>query len=120
VEASIHDEFVEKFLAKIKSNIIQALPSDPKTTMGPVTSFPHLEKIESMVATAVSEGGKILTGGKRLTADWAKAGAFYEPTVIGGLTQSCSTIQEEIFGPVVTVQSFESEEEALDLANGVR
>lgn len=111
---------MEKFLAKMKSNIILADPSDPKTTMGPVTSFPHLKKIESMVATAVEEGGKIVTGGKRLMADWAKSGAFYEPTVITGLTQDCSTIQEEIFGPVVTVQTFETEEEALAMANGVR
>lgn len=120
VEESIYDRFLESFLAKVQTNVKLGDPTDPKTTMGPVTSFQHLSKIESMVATAVAEGGKILLGGKRPTGEFASTGAFFEPTVIAGLGQSCSTIQEEIFGPVVTIQSFRDEAEALSLANGVR
>lgn len=120
VEASIYDLFLEKFLSKIKSTIVLGLPSDPKTTMGTVISFQHLEKIEGMVATAIAEGGTVVTGGKRPSDEYASRGAFYEPTVITGLAQDAKTVQEEIFGPVVTVQKFEGDAEALAMANGVR
>lgn len=88
--------------------------------MGSVITFQHLEKIEGMVKTAVEEGGNIVLGGKRPTDELLKNGAFYLPTIITGLSQSSRTIQEEIFGPVVTIQTFNSDEEALALANGVR
>jgi aminomuconate-semialdehyde/2-hydroxymuconate-6-semialdehyde dehydrogenase len=120
VEASIYELFLEKFIAKVKSSVVVGLPLDPKTTMGSVITFQHLQKIEGMVKTAVEEGGKIVLGGKRPTDEFLKSGAFYEPTIITGLSQSSHTIQEEIFGPVVTIQSFNSDEEALALANGVR
>lgn len=120
MEESLYDRFLEAFLAKIKTNVKLGDPTDPATTMGPVTSFPHLTKIESMVATAVAEGGKVLIGGKRPTGAFATNGAYFEPTVISGLQQCCSTVQEEIFGPVVSIQSFKDEAEALELANGVR
>lgn len=120
VEESIYDQFIEKFVAKVKSNLIVGVPSDPKTGMGTVISTTHLQKIEKMVQTAIQEGGNIVLGGRRPTATWASNGAYYEPTIITGLNQSCKTIQEEIFGPVVSIQTFSNEEEALAMANGVR
>jgi acyl-CoA reductase-like NAD-dependent aldehyde dehydrogenase len=127
------------FVTQVKATVRVGLPSETTTTMGSVISFQHLNKIESMIKIAVeNEGGTIVLGGNRPTDDWAKDGAFLMPTIItgtifltflcalnfvlvmAGLSQCCTTIQEEIFGPVVSVQRFSSEEEALSMANGVR
>ena len=121
VEDSIYEEFLEKFLARIRDTVKMGPPADATTTMGSVISFDHRNKIEKVLRNAVeNEGGTIVLGGGRPTGEWAAAGAFLEPTVITGLAQSCSTVQEEIFGPVVSVQRFHSEEQALEMANGVR
>ena len=120
MENSIYDEFVARFVARVESVVKVGAPLDATTTMGTVISFAHRDKIERMVAVAVEQGGQVVLGGKRPTGAWAAAGAFLEPTVIVGLKQSCEAVQEEIFGPVVTIQRFHSDAEALALANGVR
>ena len=80
-----------------------------------------MEKILSYIELAKQEGGKILCGGKRLLIDGKnKNGFFIEPTVIEGLSYDCRTNQEEIFGPVVTLTPFETEEEALKFANSTQ
>lgn len=120
VEESIYETFVQRFTDKVKSNIRVGPPSESTTTMGPVISFQHRDKIEGMIRVAKEQGGTVLAGGKRPDGEWASKGAYLQPTIITGLAQSCQAIQEEIFGPVVTISSFKSDAEALAMANGVK
>ncbi len=93
-------------------------PLDDDTQQGAVVSANHRDKILSYIQIAREEGGTILTGGDSvLVPGRCKDGYFVEPTVIEGLAQTCRTNQEEIFGPVVTLQAFDSEDQALELAN---
>jgi aminomuconate-semialdehyde/2-hydroxymuconate-6-semialdehyde dehydrogenase len=93
-------------------------PMEEKTKQGSVVSKMHFDKVMGCIEIAKKEGGKILCGGNAVKLDGRCAnGYFIEPTVIEGLGAECRTNLEEIFGPVVTLQSFETEEEALQLAN---
>ena len=81
----------------------------------------HFDKIIRCIDTAKQEGGKILCGGKAVKLEGRCANGFFiEPTVIEGLGPNCQTNQEEIFGPVVTLQTFKTEEEAIELANATQ
>jgi aminomuconate-semialdehyde/2-hydroxymuconate-6-semialdehyde dehydrogenase len=96
-------------------------PASDTTQVGAVVSEAHLHKILSYIELAKEEGGEVLCGGHRVQLDGPHANGFFiAPTVITNLTQSCRTNQEEIFGPVVTVQPFDTEEEAIDLANATQ
>jgi len=90
-------------------------PRDPRTVIGPMAGARHLAKVEQVVAQARQEGGRIVCGGERLELD---GGFYYRPTVIADLPPDSSVITEEIFGPVLTVQPFDTEDEAVALANG--
>ncbi|MFB1002658.1 MAG: aldehyde dehydrogenase family protein, partial [Bacteroidia bacterium] len=93
-------------------------PMQEDSRQGAIVSQQHYEKILDYIAIAQEEGGKILTGGKAIHLEGEhKDGWYIAPTVIEGLDQQCRTNQEEIFGPVVTIQPFDTEEEALALAN---
>jgi aminomuconate-semialdehyde/2-hydroxymuconate-6-semialdehyde dehydrogenase len=118
IERPIYEAFRERFVAGVKEMEIGD-PSSPDTHMGSLISTEHREKVESYVALAREEGGQILTGGRRpdLPSPLDK-GAFLEPTVVDGLTPGCRTSTEEIFGPVVTLHPFDTEEEATEIANG--
>jgi acyl-CoA reductase-like NAD-dependent aldehyde dehydrogenase len=89
-------------------------PRLPETVIGPMAGEKHLKKVEEYVELARKEGGRIVCGGERLDLD---GGFYYKPTVIADLPNDSRVIQEEIFGPVLTVQPFDSEEEAIRLAN---
>ncbi|MET0190285.1 MAG: aldehyde dehydrogenase family protein [Pseudonocardia sediminis] len=89
-------------------------PFDPGTVIGPMAAERHLQNVERYVAIAREDGGKVVVGGRRKES---AGGFFYEPTVITGLPNESRAVQEEIFGPVVTVQAFDTEEEAIALAN---
>jgi phenylacetaldehyde dehydrogenase len=89
-------------------------PFDPGTVIGPMAAERHLQNVERYVAIAREDGGKVVVGGRRKEST---GGFFYEPTVITGLPNESRAVQEEIFGPVVTVQAFDTEEEAVALAN---
>ncbi|WP_424962349.1 aldehyde dehydrogenase [Ekhidna sp.] len=115
IEESIYDEFKERFLKECKKLIVGD-PMNAKSTMGALVSSDHLDKVDSYVKLAQEEGGTILHGGKRIE----KEGFYYEPTVIEGLGENCRTNQEEIFGPVVTLNPFKSEEDAIAIANSTR
>lgn len=117
VERSIYDKFKEAFVAKVAKSIVSN-PTDPNANLGALVSLPHLEKVLSYVELAKQEGGTVLTGGERvqLAAPFAE-GYYMRPTVIEGLAYDCRTNQEEIFGPVVTITPFDSEEEVLKMAN---
>lgn len=117
VERLIYEKFKAAFVEKA-SQLKPGDPSNEKTRMGAIVSKPHMEKILSYVELAKQEGGKILAGGKRFMMDGEfKDGWYIEPTVIEGLTHDCRTNQEEIFGPVVTIMPFDTEEEVLMMAN---
>jgi len=120
VEKTIEAEFTKRLVVRAKAMRIGD-PLDPATDQGSLVSPEHRTKVESYLDIAKTEGATILTGGKRPTLPGKNAqGAFLEPTILSGLPQSSRCIQEEIFGPVVTVQSFKNEAEAIELANGVR
>jgi phenylacetaldehyde dehydrogenase len=89
-------------------------PANPETVMGPMASRKQLEKVISYVAGAKADGGRIVVGGEPLDLD---GGFYYKPTVIAGLGNDAAAVQEEIFGPVLTVQPFDTEQEAIALAN---
>lgn len=117
VQKGIYEKFKDAFVKKVAAMKVGD-PSLPETKMGAVVSAAHKEKILSYIALAKEEGGTILCGGNQITMPGELSGGYYiEPTVIEGLTQSCRTNQEEIFGPVVTIESFEDEEDALAKAN---
>ena len=117
VEDSIYDRFKEEFVKRTKELIVGD-PLEANTKQGAVVSKQHFEKILRCVETARQEGGKILCGGKPVKLEGRCANGFFiEPTVIEGVGPESQTNKEEIFGPVVTLQRFKSEEEALELAN---
>ncbi len=89
-------------------------PRKPETVIGPMAGERHLRKVEEYVDIARKEGGRIVCGGERLDLD---GGSYYKPTVIADLPNDSRVVQEEIFGPVLTVQPFDSEDEAVELAN---
>ena len=117
IERSLYEKFKTDFIAKVKSLRVEN-PANESSKMGAVVSKQHLEKVLSYVELAKQEGGKILCGGKSIQLDGECAkGWFMEPTVIEGLSYDCRTNQEEIFGPVVTIAPFDTEEEVLKYAN---
>ena len=119
VEKPLYERFKKDFAERV-SQLKIGDPLDKKTNVGAVVSKPHLEKILSYIDLAQSEGGRILCGGKQIKLEGrCRNGYFVEPTVIENLTCECRTNQEEIFGPVVTIQPFETEAEVLNYANSV-
>lgn len=117
VERSLYDRFVEEFVKRTKALVIGD-PLQERTSIGSLVSEGHMNKVLSYIELAKQEGGKILTGGKRVVVPGRCAnGYFVEPTVITGLNHLCRTNQEEIFGPVVTIMSFETENEVIEYAN---
>ena len=117
IEDSIYKKFRSAFVKEVgKLNIGD--PVKKSTDLGALISKEHLEKVFGYVKIAKDEGAKILTGGNRVYFNGRlKAGYFMEPTVIEGLDENCQTNQEEIFGPIVTLIPFNSEDEAIRIAN---
>jgi len=120
IERSIYDRFKTEFVERVKALKVGD-PSNPDTNLGAVVSKPHMEKVLSYVELAKEEGGTVLCGGNRaIIGGKFSDGYFLEPTVIEGLSYDCRTNQEEIFGPVVTIMPFDTEEEALAIANSTK
>lgn len=121
VQEGIYPEFLKRFVAKTKALVV-GNPKDAKTNMGALISKEHLAKVQSYIEMAKTDGGKIETGGGRpegLPAEF-EGGYFLAPTIISGLDHSSCVVTDEIFGPVVTVTPFKTEEEAITLANSVK
>lgn len=117
IERPLYEKFKIDFIKKV-SDLKIGDPDKDSTKTGAVVSEAHMIKVLSYIALAKEEGGKILTGGERvIMTDRCAEGWFIRPTVIEGLTSDCRTNQEEIFGPVVTIQPFDTEEEVLGYAN---
>jgi aminomuconate-semialdehyde/2-hydroxymuconate-6-semialdehyde dehydrogenase len=117
ISKKIWDDFVPKFVNYVK-NMKIGDPSSEDSELGALVSFAHRDKVESYIHLAQREGGEILCGGKSpdLESPYDK-GAFLEPTIVSGLSHLSRTATEEIFGPVVTIHPFESDEEAIEMAN---
>ncbi|OZI11371.1 aldehyde dehydrogenase [Bacillaceae bacterium SAS-127] len=117
VEESIYDQFIERFVERAKQ--IKVGPGlDEETEMGPLVSQQHMEKVLSYIEIGKEEGARLLCGGERLTENGLGDGYFVAPTAFADTTQDMRIVQEEIFGPVVAIQKFSTEEEAIRLANG--
>ncbi|MBL7682452.1 MAG: aldehyde dehydrogenase [Flavipsychrobacter sp.] len=117
VEESIYEKFKAEFIEKAKKLTVGD-PLDDNSRQGAVVSKMHFDKVMSCIELAKQEGGKILLGGNAVKGTGrCENGYFIEPTIIEGLGPNCRTNMEEIFGPVVTIQSFKTEDEALELAN---
>ncbi|MBC7103837.1 MAG: NAD-dependent succinate-semialdehyde dehydrogenase [Parvibaculum sp.] len=112
VQSAVHDEFAEKLAAKV-AQLKVGSGFEEGVAQGPLIEMAAVEKVEEHVADAVAGGAKILTGGRR----HAKGGTFFEPTVIVGMKQDMKAAREETFGPLAPVFRFETEEEAIALAN---
>jgi len=119
IEDSIYDEFRDRFVDAVEAMRVGD-PSDEATDLGALISGQHLEKVQSYVELAKQEGGDLLTGGTPCMPAGFENGNWMAPTVIGGLNPDSRCSTEEIFGPVVTLHSFSSEEEAVAITNNTR
>ena len=119
VEKKLYEKFKADFVQKVKMLKVGD-PLESSSDQGAIVSKQHMEKILFYIDLAKKEGGNILCGGKRISPEGrCKNGWFIEPTIIDGLAYSCRTNTEEIFGPVVTLIPFETEEEVLMMANSI-
>lgn len=119
VEKPIFEKFKRDFVEKVKQLKV-GNPFQAETNIGALVSKPHLEKVESYIKLAKEEGGKILFGGNRVNVKDFENGYYLEPTVIEVFDNNCRVNQEEIFGPVVTIMPFDTEEEVLNMSNSVK
>jgi len=120
IERPIYEKFRDEFVAKVDKTKV-SYPNDPDAKLGAMVSKSHMDKVLSYVELAKEEGGTILTGGKQVHLEGEYANGYYiRPTVIEGLDYKCRTNQEEIFGPVVTITPFDTEEEVLMMANSTQ
>ncbi|MFE5852978.1 aldehyde dehydrogenase [Streptomyces sp. NPDC056500] len=118
VQREVYEEFLTRFVDAV-ARLRVGDPRDPRTHIGPVASAAAVERIESLVDDALSRGAKAATGGRRATVADAEAGFWYEPTVLVDADRELAVCREEVFGPVVTVHPFDTEDEAVAIANSV-
>lgn len=119
VEETIYDKFKADFVEKVKSLKV-GHPSEIDTNIGALVSKPHLEKVKSYIKIAKEEGATILCGGNEVTVESYENGYYLQPTIIEVKTDDCRVNQEEIFGPVVTIMPFKTEDDVLEMANKVK
>jgi betaine-aldehyde dehydrogenase len=116
VEKSIHDKFIKE-VARRADLIRLGSPEDSFAETGALISAAHRDKVEKYVANAISEGAKLIAGGKRPTESHLQNGFYYRPTVLDNCNSKMQCVQDESFGPVLTVETFETEAEVIALAN---
>ena len=119
IEESCYEEFKRLFVEKV-TNLQVGLPDNPDSFNGAIVSKQHLEKIRSFVKLAKGEGAKMLCGGSSPTIKGGEDGYYFSPTVLEGVRSDSRVFQDEIFGPVVSLHSFQNDQEALQLANQTR
>ncbi|MFZ1035732.1 MAG: aldehyde dehydrogenase family protein, partial [Smithella sp.] len=116
VHAKIYDEFIEKM--KIRAEKLRiGYQLDPNSHLGPLVSLEQLATVESYVKIGKAEGAKLVTGGKRANVPGFDGGFYYKPTIFADVKNNMRIAQEEIFGPVVSIIKYNSDEEALAIAN---
>jgi aminomuconate-semialdehyde/2-hydroxymuconate-6-semialdehyde dehydrogenase len=120
VERKIYDDFCARFKTAAEA-LVLGDPLDPATTMGPLVERSHFKTVTDYIEIGKKEGAKVLFGGEKpqLSGPFAE-GNFLKPTALVNVNQKMRIIQEEIFGPVVTIQPFDTEAEAIGLANDVK
>lgn len=116
VEASIHDEFVDELVRRAEL-IRLGGPFDEKAETGPLISAAHRDKIEAYVAAGIAEGATVRTGGARPDDPALTDGYYYLPTILAGCTADMTVVRDESFGPVLTVETFIDEDDAVTKAN---
>jgi acyl-CoA reductase-like NAD-dependent aldehyde dehydrogenase len=117
IHKSIHDEFVERFL-KLARTARMGNPLEETTQVGPITTKPQYQKVLGYIDIAKQEGAQCVLGGGPATDPKLGLGWFVEPTVFTGVTPGMRIAQEEVFGPVLSIIPFDSDEEAIEIANG--
>ncbi len=115
VHREVYDDFVGRLVPAVESLSVGDPAEGNHIEMGPLTSQDHLERVAGFVDRAVEGGVEVLTGGAAID----RPGYFYQPSVVAGPAQDSEIVQEEVFGPVVSVQTFDNEEEAVNKANDV-
>ncbi|GCE00551.1 aldehyde dehydrogenase [Embleya hyalina] len=116
VDAAVADEFTARFLAKART-LVQGDPRDPATDMGPNIHPEHLARVDGFVRRALDAGAKALLGGGPNTE---LGGLYYRPTLLTDVARDAEIVREEVFGPVLTLQTFTTEDEAITLADDTR
>ena len=116
VDAGIADEFTGRLLARVAS-LRQGDPRDPDTDIGPQITRAHFDRIHGFVRRAVADGAEVLTGGG---PNRELGGLYYLPTLIAGAKEGSEILTEEVFGPVLTIQTFDTDDEAVAMANSTR
>ena len=116
LENAIYDRFLETLAARARK-ITVGPGDDPDSEMGPLISELHMNKVLDYIEIGKKEGARLLCGGKRILKNGLDKGYFVEPTIFTDVTRDMRIVQEEIFGPVLVVQKFSGEDEAIDIAN---
>jgi betaine-aldehyde dehydrogenase len=116
---SIHDRFLEALISRIRSAHSPGIATDMRTTMGAMVNETQMAKSLQYIESAVSEGARVATGGRRVNAKPLDRGFFIEPTVLCGVLPAMRVAQEEIFGPVLSVIKWSDEGELFEAVNGV-
>src|SRR5262249_8163725 len=111
-----YSEFLDRVVERARV-IRLGDPMEAQTQMGPISSEGHLERIESMVDAAVTDGAEVLAGGERAVVDDFPHGFFYHPTVLGGIGNDAPIARKEVFGPVLAAIPFDDEAQAIEIAN---
>jgi acyl-CoA reductase-like NAD-dependent aldehyde dehydrogenase len=118
-ERPIYDALLERVASRTRT-IVLGDPMAEDTQMGPIANAPQLERVQSMVAAARGEGAQVVAGGERVALADHPDGLFFAPTILADVGNDAAIAQNEVFGPVLNVLPFESEEEAVALANATR
>ena len=116
VQDEIHDRFVEA-IAERAERIRLGPGTDPRTEAGALISAEHRDKVAANVARAIEDGARVVAGGRRPAEPNLQSGFYYRPTVLADVSRDMRIVREEVFGPVLTVERFSTEDEAIDLAN---
>lgn len=113
VQRTIADELIER-IAGAFAELVPGPTWEPSTTLSPIISEREMKRIDGIVRTTVDQGGRILTGGRSVAENGG--GAYYQPTILADVDMGMAAVRDEIFGPVLTVQTFDDEAEAMQLA----
>ncbi len=119
VQENIHDDFVER-LKRFIADVRFGHPSDPQTQIAPISTRPQLEKIKFYVELAMSQGARLVTGGEEAKVPGYPKGLFYKPTIFADVTNDMRIAQEEVFGPVLSIIKFKTEDDAVRIANDTK
>lgn len=117
VQSGVYDRFAEMMLAATTKNLRLGHGAQEGVTLGPLTTDRGIEKLERLVDDARQKGARVLCGGKRPEDENLKKGFFFEPTIVADMTSHMAASREEIFGPLLGLYKFETEDEAVAAAN---